>query len=331
MVEDTEVTADGGTEGDIVGAGQDNITAIDEGRRRRAHGARRVGRRLVLVRIDVVTADDRIGLVGPKDTREGGAVAEDEEVGITRLGHRTRAKERATNLDIHASTIATRIDNAGADVRRDVAIPEHVGARIEQRTAVVQHDAGVIAGNGVGEEQLATIVNRDRPTRALTQVGRAFEGELATIDDDVTHVRHGGDVGDLDEACARLGQRVAAHVKQAVVTASLVEEVEAVRATDGRVTRQTEVADEVGRARDRAIDDRAEATDTRTRDDKLLIEVRVVTEDVEGCTAADGDVRARTTQGRIIDHAQGARGVGDGATEVTRGCIERHRARRGEV
>ena len=111
----------------------------------------------------------------------------------------------------------------------------------------------------------------------------------------------------------------------------MVEEVEAVRATDGRVTGQTEVADEVGRGRQRAIDDRAEATDTRTRDDKLLIEVRVVTEDVEGRTAADGDVRARTTQGRIIDHAQGARGVGDGATEVTRGCIERHRARRGEV
>ena len=213
LVEDTEVTADGRTEGNVVGAGQDNITAIDEGRRRRTHGARGVGRRLVLVRIDVVATDDRISLVGPKDTREGGAVTEDEEVGITRLGHRTRAEERATNLDVHASTIATRIDNAGADVRRDVAIPNHIGARIEQRAAVVEHDAGVIAGNGVEEEQLTTIINRDGLTRALTQVSRGFEGELAAINDDVTHVRYGGDVGNLDEARSRLGQRVATHVE----------------------------------------------------------------------------------------------------------------------
>ena len=239
MVEDTEVTADGGTEGDVVGAGQDNITAIDEGRRRRTHGARGVGRRLVLVRIDVVAADDRIGLVGPKDAREGGAVTEDEEVGITRLGRRTGAEERAADLDVHASTIATRIDNAGADVRRDVAIPNHVGARIEQRTAVVQHDAGVIAGNGVEEEQLTTVINRDGLTRALTQVGRGFEGELAAINNDVAHVRHGGDVGNLHEARACLGQRVAAHVQEAIITATLVKKVEAVRAADGRVTCET--------------------------------------------------------------------------------------------
>ena len=152
LVEDTEVTADGGTEGDVVGAGENDITAIDEGRCRGTECTCRIRGGLVLVRIHVVATDDRISLVGTKDTREGGAIAEDEEVGITRLSHRPGAEERAANLDIHPLTITTRIDNAGADVRRDVAIPKHIGARIVQRTAVVQHDAGVIAGNGVEEE-----------------------------------------------------------------------------------------------------------------------------------------------------------------------------------
>ena len=331
MEEGPEVTADGGTEGNVVGAREYDITAIDEGRRRRAHGARGVSRGLVLIRVDVVAADDGIGLVRAQNAREGGAVTEDEEVGITRLGHRTGAKKGATNPDVLTGIVATRIDNAGADVRRDVAIPEHVGARIEQRTTVVQHDAGVIAGNGVGEEQLTTVINRDGLTRALTQVGRAFEGELAAINNDVAHVRYGGDVGNLDEARARLGQRVATHVEQAVVAAGLVEEVEAVRTTDGRVTRETQVANEVRHSRGRTIDNGAKAADTRTRDYELLIEVRVVTEDIEGRTVAHGDIRARTTQGSIIDHPQGARRVGDGATEVARGRVERHRARRGEV
>ena len=111
----------------------------------------------------------------------------------------------------------------------------------------------------------------------------------------------------------------------------MVEEVEAVRTTDGRVTRETQVADEVRHSRGRTIDDGTQAADTRTRDNELLIDVRIVTKDVKGRTAADGDVRTRTAQGSIIDHPQGARRVGDGATEVARRRVERYRARRGEV
>ena len=165
----------------------------------------------------------------------------------------------------------------------------------------------------------------------MTEVSRRFKGELTAVDDNVADVGHRGDVGNLHEARARLGQRVAAHIQETVITAALVEEVETVRTADGSVAGQAEIADEVRHCGGRTIDDRTEATDTGTRHDELLIDGGVVTEDVEGRAVADGDVRTRTTEGGIIDHAQGARGIGDGTAEVTCRCIERHRARRGEV
>ena len=239
LIEDAVVACDGGTEGNVVRTRQDDITAIDEGRCRGTERPCRVRGGLVFVRVDVVTADNSIGLVSAQDAREGRTITEDEEVRTTRLSDGTSAKQRATNLDIVTRGRATRVDNVRSNIGGDVAIPDHIGVLVVQRTAIIDHNAGVVAGDGRVEVQLTAIIDGDGLTRALTKVGGGFNRELAAINDDITDVSHGGDVGDLGEARAGLSQREAAHVQEAVVAGTLVKEVKAVRATHRRVACET--------------------------------------------------------------------------------------------
>ena len=307
-------TRDGVGDGDSVGTGEGQLTAVKEDGSGGAQGAGDGFGAVVQVRFDEVTADVEDAVIDAVGAAEG-VTAEDVEVGTAVLHNHARTRNRAEVTDI------ARLAHGRVAVDREVTVPAQDTRLVFEEGTIVQSDDGIITRREVPGEERGATVDVDRLTTETTEGRARLKSERTTRDLDVTRVDNRVVADDDQLAGARLGEGESTHIERGSRTG--LRDAHSGLTAHAGVASQAEV-DDLRVALGGGTVDCAEVARAEARgDEELAARGGVAAGDVKRGARKDGHAAAVDTEGGVAAEPEDALLDAPGGQARIGGTVER--------